>query len=223
MSDREEPIRVLHVEDEPNARIIVSAILMDHGCEVIPAKSLSAGIKATRGRHIDVALLDLNLGDSFGLDTLRIFSKAYPRTPVVVLTGAHPNVGRQAIDEGAHDFLVKTEMTPETLVDKIIFTYHRHHREEEITRHVQHDTRKQILREARHGIATPLTPIALQLDNIRRKLTEHPDTLAYLASIERNVGRIRDELDHFDELERETWNEIDQGTYAARHPGQASL
>lgn len=56
----------------------------------------------------DVILLDLELPDSSGLDTLRSVVAHFPSVPVVILTGTpDAGIGDRAIEAGADDYLVK--------------------------------------------------------------------------------------------------------------------
>jgi CheY-like chemotaxis protein len=70
------PDRVLVVEDESLVAMLVEDLLRDLGCEVVgPAATAAQAIALARGRSLDFALLDVNLGegeDSFGVaDLLR--------------------------------------------------------------------------------------------------------------------------------------------------------
>ena len=57
---------------------------------------------------IDIVLLDLNLPDSFGLNTFHRARHAAKEVPIIVLTGMDNEVvGLQAIKDGAQDYLVK--------------------------------------------------------------------------------------------------------------------
>jgi CheY-like chemotaxis protein len=61
----------------------------------------------------DLILLDLNLSDSMGLDTLQKLRQALPKVPVVVMTslGDQPEHGVRAIAAGAQDYLVKDQVS----------------------------------------------------------------------------------------------------------------
>jgi DNA-binding NarL/FixJ family response regulator len=66
----------------------------------------------TQGRQFDVALLDLNLPDSTGLETMKRFRQEMPQIPIVVLTGVDDrNLALRAIAAGAQEYLVKDETT----------------------------------------------------------------------------------------------------------------
>ncbi|MBM97615.1 MAG: hypothetical protein CMJ77_00700 [Planctomycetaceae bacterium] len=75
---------------------------------------------------VDVILLDLNLSDSEGLQTLSSLRAVVQDKPVVVLTEPHdPEVGTQAIRHGAQDYLCKNEAMGEHLVRSLRFSLER--------------------------------------------------------------------------------------------------
>jgi diguanylate cyclase (GGDEF)-like protein/PAS domain S-box-containing protein len=103
---------VLVIEDEPaEARLIAWQLLEGdaHAFTVHLAASLAAARDLTEGQGLrpDVVLLDLNLPDSTGVDTVarcRLLLDA----PIVVLTGLDDVLATQAaIQSGAEDYLTK--------------------------------------------------------------------------------------------------------------------
>ena len=87
------------------------------------SRSCAASPRASRGckqRTFDVILLDLDLPDSLGLTTfLRLQPKAGLQ-PIVVLVGqADEDVGTEAVERGALDFLIKQQIVS-TLLDKAL-------------------------------------------------------------------------------------------------------
>jgi len=82
--------------------------------------TLADGLARLKLGRIDAVLLDLNLPDSLGLTTfLRVQPKA-PQIPVVVLTNpTDDDLGRNAVDRGALDYLVKDQVTTQ-LLDKVL-------------------------------------------------------------------------------------------------------
>jgi DNA-binding NarL/FixJ family response regulator len=74
--------------------------------EARTASEAIAGIDATRP---NVVLLDLNLGDSSGMDVLRAVSRKLPVASVIVLTNhAEPQYRRACLKAGARHFLDKS-------------------------------------------------------------------------------------------------------------------
>ncbi len=84
------------------------------------AHSLAEGLARLKRSRIDAVLLDLNLPDSLGLTTfLRVQPKA-PQIPVVVVVDSpDEDLGREAVDRGALDFLVKDQVSAQ-LLDKVL-------------------------------------------------------------------------------------------------------
>ena len=69
---------------------------------------LSDGVKRLAQGGVEAVLLDLSLPDSQGLRSLSALREQAPHVPIVVLTGsADKNLGIQAVEAGAQDYLVK--------------------------------------------------------------------------------------------------------------------
>jgi DNA-binding NarL/FixJ family response regulator len=116
-------IRVLLVEDNPaDVRLVreVVAEPVSARPEIVHVTRLSEAISRVRKDRFDVALLDLGLPDSRGLETFFEFQRAAPGLPVVVLTGLDDeSVGVEAVRNGAQDFLVKGSLGGTVLIRAI--------------------------------------------------------------------------------------------------------
>jgi PAS domain S-box-containing protein len=114
-----ERVRILLIEDNPADVDLVREALPDAGAAsflVESAPRLSAGLARLEAGGIDLVLLDLGLPDSQGLDTLRKTRDAAPNVPVIVLTGNDDQaIGLAAVSAGAQDYLVKGEVTGNSL------------------------------------------------------------------------------------------------------------
>ena len=74
----------------------------------------------------DLVLLDLNLPDSSGLETLNAVLEVAKATPVVVLTGmSDARIGREAVERGAQDYLMKDHVTPRLLSQTVAYAIER--------------------------------------------------------------------------------------------------
>lgn len=68
----------------------------------------------------DVVLLDLNLPDSAGLETLQRIREHADPIPIVVLTGLQDRqFGVRALNHGAHEYLVKGEINSDLLIRSV--------------------------------------------------------------------------------------------------------
>ncbi|MCE9581483.1 MAG: GGDEF domain-containing response regulator [Planctomycetes bacterium] len=90
-------------------------------------QTLDEGVRQAKAAAPDVVLLDLNLPDSDGLETVRSMSAGCPDIPIVVLTGLNDDAtGLAAVNAGAEDFLVKGEVDPPRLAKILRFSVERH-------------------------------------------------------------------------------------------------
>jgi diguanylate cyclase (GGDEF)-like protein/PAS domain S-box-containing protein len=82
--------------------------------------TLSDALNAIRAGRVDAVLLDLNLPDSLGVTTfLRLQPKATSIPIVVLVAEQDEDLGKQAVDRGALDYLVRGHVTAQ-LVDKVM-------------------------------------------------------------------------------------------------------
>ena len=94
--------------------------------ELLHESRLAAGVARLEERRPAVVLLDLNLPDSVGLETLTAVLDATNGIPVVVLTGlADRETGIEAIRSGADEYLVKDEINADLLIRSISHTIER--------------------------------------------------------------------------------------------------
>ena len=113
-------VSVMVVDDHPIWRDGVARDLTEHGFEVrATAPNADAAIRIAGAVRPDVVLMDLNLGDSSGVDATREITAALPDTRVLVLSasGEHSDV-LEAVKAGASGYLVKSASARE-LVDAV--------------------------------------------------------------------------------------------------------
>lgn len=113
-------ISVMVVDDHPIWRDGVARDLAENGFEVpATAPNAQAAVRIAGAVRPDVVLMDLNLGDSSGVDATREITSAQPDTRVLVLSasGEHGDV-LEAVKAGASGYLVKSASVAE-LVDAV--------------------------------------------------------------------------------------------------------
>lgn len=129
------PLRVLMVEDNPGDARLVSIMLAESpvAFEAREARRLDEALTLLAAENFDVALLDLGLPDSLGLDTLRRVMVAAPSLPIVILTGnADDRMAMEALEQGAQDYLVKGWGGAEALQRAIRYAIERGRTEEKL-------------------------------------------------------------------------------------------
>ncbi|HTH64377.1 MAG TPA: sigma-54 dependent transcriptional regulator [Gemmatimonadales bacterium] len=109
--------RVLLVDDEPNIRRMVGALLQGEGYETAEAANGTAALAAVKDVVPDAILLDLMMaGGPDGLATLEQLKQQLPEVPVVMMSGkASLTDAVRATKLGAFQFLEKP-LTPEGLL-----------------------------------------------------------------------------------------------------------
>ncbi len=105
---------VLIIDDEPNIRRMVGALLASEGYDVREAANAHAGIAAALDQEPDVVLVDLMMpGDLDGMGVLKALHDQVPQLPVVMMSGrAGLSDAVRATRLGAFTFLEKP-LTPE--------------------------------------------------------------------------------------------------------------
>lgn len=122
-------VNVLLIEDNlAEARLIQevlkgtprSRFILSH------AKRLGEAIERLGADPFDVALLDLTLPDSSGLDSLDTLIRDAPTLPIVVLTNTNDDdLAVEAVRHGAQDYLMKRQMNQELLVRSLRYAIER--------------------------------------------------------------------------------------------------
>lgn len=125
----ERPIRVLLIEDSPMVVELTRAMLDEaKGGEFLLecVDNLRAGIDRLSRRGVDVVLLDLTLPDSNGLDTFRRLHAEAEDIPIVVYTSVDDEaLSLAALDHGAADYLVKSEVNGNWLSRSLVYAIQR--------------------------------------------------------------------------------------------------
>ncbi len=99
---------LLLVDDEPNLRKVLGALLRKEGYGVLDAESGKAALEVLRREDVQVVVSDLRMPGMDGLELLKAVRKEWPHIRVVMLT-AHGTVDAavEALKSGALDFLSK--------------------------------------------------------------------------------------------------------------------
>jgi signal transduction histidine kinase len=130
------PLRILLVEDNPGDADLIQEMLPageDSEFTVHCVTRLEDAVSHLRRKETDLALLDLDLPDSNGIETVRIARRAAPELPIVVLTGNQDErVGIAAVQGGAQDFLIKGQTQRSQLARVIRYAVQRHCAEEQV-------------------------------------------------------------------------------------------
>jgi two-component system response regulator AtoC len=100
--------RILVLDDEENIRFFFTEALRKEGYEVRTVGRAERALELFISEDFDVAVVDLKLPDSDGMEVMRTFRKTRPEIPVIIIT-AHGTrqIAHQALREGAYDYFTK--------------------------------------------------------------------------------------------------------------------
>ncbi|MEI8341199.1 MAG: PAS domain-containing protein, partial [Verrucomicrobiota bacterium] len=131
--------RVLLIEDNPADALLFcdminaaakAAFMITH-----VAGTLAEGIRIIKNEDIDLALVDLNLPDSTGIETFEQVHACSPKLPVIVLSGSSDEeLGLKIVHQGAQDCLVKGNFSLQLLSRAMRYAIERARAEETIQR-----------------------------------------------------------------------------------------
>jgi C4-dicarboxylate-specific signal transduction histidine kinase len=122
-------IALLLIEDELDHRVLVQRHLdRCNGArfQVVAAECLRDGLARLNDGPVQAILLDLRLPDSFGRETLEQVRRAAPQSAIVILSSlADEKLALAAVQQGAQDYLVKSDLNSELLSRAIRYAIER--------------------------------------------------------------------------------------------------
>lgn len=129
---------VLLIEDNPGDAFLINNFLNKVEKEqfnVTHVDSLGSAFTCLESTRFDIALLDLSLPDSQGIDTLLSLQKKVPDLPAVILTELDDAAfSRYVMQHGAEDYLVKGKINQNWLSSTISHAIFRFQKNENLHR-----------------------------------------------------------------------------------------
>jgi PAS domain S-box-containing protein len=118
-SGAQESVQILLIEDNAgDARLIREILAAVHETELVltHTTNLADALAQVHQKSFGVMLLNLNLPDASGIDTLLRLRQHAPDVPIVVIAGLEDEAtSLGAVRAGAQGYLVKTELQPSLL------------------------------------------------------------------------------------------------------------
>jgi len=114
--DMEKQLKILVVDDDKSICRWLNAVLTEEGYECLAARSVEEAEPLLREGRVDLALLDIYLGQANGLEFIEKLKKLQPKCKCVVMT-AHASVETVAgsVAAGALEYLSKPLLIDELL------------------------------------------------------------------------------------------------------------
>ncbi|MDA8408597.1 MAG: sigma 54-interacting transcriptional regulator [Deltaproteobacteria bacterium] len=125
----EDRLTILLIEDNPADTRLIKEMCLDCGTidlDIQCESRLASGLARLRNGGVDAVLLDLNLPDSLGIETLTCVDTEFPEIPIIVLTGQEDEaIAVEAVKQGAQDYLVKSTVDGNQLARSIQYAIER--------------------------------------------------------------------------------------------------
>lgn len=122
--DHDGPTRILHVEDDAAAHILVRQALvsgLEEPFRLCWVERASAAIDKLEREGTDLVLLDMRLPDGFGTELIDRIQAAAGDAPVVVVSGRYDDeLASEAMRSGTQDYITKTELSLPGLLGRTI-------------------------------------------------------------------------------------------------------
>ncbi len=109
--------KILVIDDEPQVRRAICAMLARGGYEPLEATDGVEGLEVARAQSIDAVITDIMMPNKEGIETIRELRRDVPNLPILVISG---NAGsalylQMATLLGAHSALAKPFRSAELL------------------------------------------------------------------------------------------------------------
>ena len=120
-------VRVLVVEDDPAQMFLTVRLVSRTNRSIAVTKTdrlqmaiETYGTAAASDEPIDLVLLDLNLPDSEGLETIRQFRQAHPEAAIIVLSNTQSGIAPDCRMSGAIEYVCKSDLNMSKL-ERLLF------------------------------------------------------------------------------------------------------
>jgi signal transduction histidine kinase len=122
-------LRILLVEDDDDHAELVLGLLEDvrrPAIEAVRVKTVAQAVERLDTGPVDAVLLDQKLPDSDFWETVPRVVEAAPRLPILVLTSLNDlDLALEAVNQGAQDYLVKSELSADALLRALRYAIER--------------------------------------------------------------------------------------------------
>lgn len=198
----EQPLNILLIEDNPGDAFLIKFYLEEsvlRNSHITHAEYLKTAIDLLSKNNYDLVILDFNLPDSLGIETLEAVLNAKKDAVVIVLTGLQDEeLGIKTVKMGAQDFLVKGQFDGKVFTQSIRYAFERAQIRREIKRYADDLHRT----EFRLDVVQKLTDAAFWRIIVDDKSAMASQYFDELTGNKKNIETIADFLEVFDVNQR---------------------
>lgn len=111
--------QILHVDDDPDIRLLISASLQDFGYVVATAGTMAEGLELAQKVKFDLFILDVRLPDGNGIDLCQEVNRLQPGRPVLYYSAYASDQEQEAALSIAGDAYLKKPVSAAVLEETI--------------------------------------------------------------------------------------------------------
>jgi len=173
--EKEQALSILIIEDDHTERVALETMLslsLLSFDNVESAETMATAIQALSETHYDAVVLDLDLPDSKGLDTLDRISKTFPDVAIVVYTGQY-NEHDGLCSQGAQEYIVKGYMDIPVLTKSLCYAMERKQIEQKLSQtmdDLENANRRlqDIVRVVSNGLKASLCDVKVLVEGLQK-------------------------------------------------------
>lgn len=111
--------QILHVDDDPDLRLLISASLQDFGYVVATAGTVAEGLELAHEFKFDLCILDVRLPDGTGIELCQEINEIQPGVPIIYYSAYASDEEQEAALSVAGNAYLKKPVSAQVLQDTI--------------------------------------------------------------------------------------------------------
>jgi DNA-binding response OmpR family regulator len=111
--------QILHVDDDPDLRLLISASLQDFGYVVATGGTVAEGLELANEFKFDLCILDVRLPDGTGIELCQQINEIQPGVPIIYYSAYASDEEQEAALSVAGDAYLKKPVSAEVLEQTI--------------------------------------------------------------------------------------------------------
>jgi len=111
--------QILHVDDDPDLRLLISASLQDFGYVVATGGTVAEGLELANEFKFDLCILDVRLPDGTGIELCQQINEIQPGVPIIYYSAYANDEEQEAALSVAGDAYLKKPVSAEVLEQTI--------------------------------------------------------------------------------------------------------